>query len=101
MDTGMETKAIITRATILLLVIIVIPFLDQGAAFARAEWELVKDKKALKIYARKTRGFAGKYFSNMGSKRTIFRSLENLRIVAEEPKYKELGKQLRETYTHK
>ena len=61
----METKVSITRARILFLVIIIILVFGQGAKFAQADWELVKDKDEVKIYARDIKGFAGKEFKGV------------------------------------
>jgi hypothetical protein len=49
----------------LLLLSNIILVFGQGAKFAWADWELVKDKDKVKIYARDIKGFAGKEFKGI------------------------------------
>lgn len=46
-------------------------------------------------------GSAGAYLSNLGSKRSILDSLVNMREIAADPKYVDLGKRLKENFTRK
>jgi hypothetical protein len=84
-----------------------LPFKDHYIRITSSELEWIleemADKKTKVTFIKRTNigGAAGDYFSNMGSKMAIFDSLVNLRIMTREPKYKELGKKLRETYTQK
>jgi hypothetical protein len=43
-------------------------------------------------------GAAGAFLSNSGSKMTIFDSLKNLRRIADDPKYAEIGKKIKKEY---
>lgn len=82
-----------------------VPIIEHYVRINDSELEWILEQMAVKktkvTFIKRTHigGTAGNYFSNMGSKMTIFDSLVNLRVMAEEPKYKELGKKLRDTYT--